>query len=465
MKFINRQKEIIRLNHLLKSGKASVGVIWGRRRLGKSRLLREWVQKHKGIYYVADESTSSIQRKYFSVAIEPILSGFSEVEYPDWTSLFSRLAKDAKEANWKGPLVIDELPYLIESASELPSVLQKFIDIEAKNAQLTLILCGSSQRMMQGAILDSSAPLYGRADEILKLSPISIGYMGKALNLKKPRKIIETFSIWGGVPRYWELVEKTKGEFHELIERIALDPMGPLNDEPSRLLLEDSAMNLRPILDAIGLGAHRLTEIAARIGQPVTSLMRPIQRLIELDILQRENPFGMDEANSKKTLYKIKDHFLRFWFEVVAPKRSLFSQATPSIRIQWLKNSLPTLFSITWEELCRLSVPSLFRSRNQEMGLAGRFWHGQGPEWDILAQSFDRNTLLVGEAKWCEKKMLPRAIYKNIEELRKKGIPPIFRKPNMHVIYALFIPEKPNQIRLPADVKVIDAKAVIHSLL
>lgn len=464
MKFINRKQELSRLNHLIGLKEGGIGVIWGRRRLGKSRLLLEWTHKHKGVYYTADESASSIQRNYFSVSIEQALPGFSEVEYPDWTALFMRLARDALKSNWRGPIVIDELPYLIAASPELPSVLQKFIDNDAKKAKLIIVFCGSSQRMMQGAILDASAPLYGRADEILKLSPISIGYMNEALRLKKPRSIVEAYSVWGGIPRYWELVEKNRGTFYEIIDQLVLDPMGPLNDEPNRMLLEDSALNLRPILDAIGLGANRLSEVASRIGQPVTSLMRSIQRLMELDILQREHPYGTQESNSKRTLYKIKDPFLRFWFDVVAPKRSLFTQAASSTRIGWLKKALPALYSITWEELCRHAVPFLSRHWKKEMGQAGRFWHGQDLEWDILAESDGGKSLLIGEAKWTEKKPTSRWITQAILELKNKGIPPIKRSPNANILYVLFIPEKPKNLHLPADVKIIDAKEVLASL-
>src|SRR5947209_8306945 len=124
MKFINRQQELLRLDRLAVSSEASLVVVWGRRRIGKTRLLLEWVHKHKGIYFTADESAASVQRKYFSMAIEEVLTGFSSVEYPDWNSLLMRLSRDAKHAGWRGPIVLDEFPYLISSSPELPSIMQ-----------------------------------------------------------------------------------------------------------------------------------------------------------------------------------------------------------------------------------------------------------------------------------------------------------------------------------------------------
>lgn len=465
MDFINRQQELGRLKALNRSSGSSVAVIWGRRRMGKTRLLLEWVNHHGGIYYVADESSASIQRKYFAKSLDAILPNFSSVEYPDWTSFFSRVGQDAKKVKWRGPLVIDELPYLISVSPELPSVLQKFVDHEAKRAGLTLAFCGSSQRMMQGAILEPSAPLYGRADEIIKLGPIDVGYLGAALGIKSSREIIETYAIWGGIPRYWELLEKNKKSFIDALDALVLDPKGPLNEEPNRLLLEElpSAIHLRPILDAIGLGANRLSEVASRVGQPATSLSKPTQRLIELDLIQKEVPYGTKAHNAKKTLYKIKDPFIRFWFTVVAPKRSLFSQATAPTRKKWLKEALPRLFSWTWEDLCREAIPRL-KFQGLQFGVAGRFWQGQENEWDILSESEDGRTLLIGEAKWTAKAPTEQWVNRAIDDLMRKQIPPIQRKPSISVVYALFIPEKPKNLRLPRGVRVFDAKELIRVL-
>lgn len=261
MEFINRKKEIARLDGLSKLDDGGLAVVWGRRRVGKTRLLLEWAQKHHGVYYTADESVPALQMKYFAMAVAEALHGFDAVDYPDWSSLFTRLAKDAISEGWRGPLIIDELPYLIEASPDLPSILQKFFDRDAKRAKLIVALCGSSQRMMQGAVLDSSAPLFGRADQIIKLKPISIGYIGKALGLKNARDIIESYAIWGGIPKYWELVKNHGGGLWECIDNLILDPMGFLNDEPARILKGEipPATTLRPILDAIGLGAHRLS--------------------------------------------------------------------------------------------------------------------------------------------------------------------------------------------------------------
>lgn len=455
-----------RLDNVANLPDGGVVVVWGRRRIGKTRLLLEWAYKHKGVYYTADESAASLQRKYFSIALEQVLPGFSSVDYPDWTILLSRLARDAIHAGWRGPLIIDELPYIIAASPEFPSVLQRFLDVDAKKAKMIVALCGSSQRMMQGAVLDASAPLYGRADEIIKMGPISLGYINDALDLKNTRETIESYAVWGGIPKYWELVKNNQGSLLECIDTIVLDPMGPLNDEPSRLLQEEipTAISLRPILDAIGLGAHRLSEIAARTGQPATSLGRPIQRLLELDLVHREIPFGSQENHSKRTLYKIKDSFVKFWFDIVASRRSHFAQATSVNRQIWLKDNLQFFFSEAWEEMCRQALPLLSQEWDPpHFGPASRYWqHGQDAEWDVLSKSIDGDAILVGEAKWISKVPTESWIKRTLMELKAKGFPQVPRQPNSTIHYVLFIPEKPLNLVLPSNTRVIDANDVIR---
>lgn len=467
MEFINREQEMRRLDSVAALKEGGVAVLWGRRRIGKTRLLLEWARKHQGIYFTADESAPSLQMKYFAMALNAVLPGFADVEYSDWTSLFSRLARDAIHAKWRGPLIIDELPYLIEASPDLPSILQRFLDRDAKQAKLVIALCGSSQRMMQGTILNASAPLYGRADQIIKLGPISVGYIGKALNIKTNKEIVENYSVWGGIPKYWELVNNQGGSLWECIDNLVLDPMGALNDEPNRLLQGEipPAVSLRPILDAIGLGAHRLSEIAARVGQPATSLGRPIQRLIDLNLISKEVPYGCSELHSKKTLYRINDPFLLFWFDIVASRRSHFAQTSSSHRINWLKTNMQYFFSIGWENLCRQAVPHLrWGKEDMLFSAANRYWqHGQEEEWDILSHSIDRKTLLIGEAKWLSKPPTEAWINKTFGELKSKGLPAIHRDPQVELLYALFIPEIPKGVKPPLGLKLIDAMDVIHS--
>src|SRR5262249_42789766 len=155
--------------------------------------------------------------------------------------------------------------------------------------------------------------------QLFKLEPLEPGHIGAALNLRRAEDAVRAYAVWGGIPRYWELAAAFS-ELRQAVDELVLDPRGVLHEEPARLLFEETppAISLRPVLDAIGAGAHRLSEIAGRIGQPATSLSRPLARLQELDFVLREAPFGEPERSGKRSLYKLGDPFLELWFSLVA---------------------------------------------------------------------------------------------------------------------------------------------------
>jgi len=432
MNFLNRQNESARLDALMSRRAAGLVALWGRRRVGKSRLLTEWCRRWQGLYTVADQSAAAVQRRYFAEAIEPVLPGFSESSYTDWRSLFRRLSRDARSAGWRGPLVIDELPYWVMSDNALPSILQNWIDEEARSHGILCIVAGSSQRMMQGLLLHAAAPLYGRALELMEIQPISAGWIGEALGMDSPIRQIEAFSVWGGIPRYWELAAPYNSDLDEAVDTLVLHPQGALHREPDRLLQEEfpSAVALRPLLDVMGGGAHRLSEIAARLAQPVTALSRPLTRLIELGLVVRETPYGEAEKSTKRSLYKIADPFFRFWFQVVAPRRALLAQASKEVRLALWRAQKERLCGMAWEQLCRAYVgrnahplKALLGSPDDAWKPAMRWWRGQEPEFDVVAGCLSGRSLLIGEAKWSSRAFHAVEINRITESLKLKKVP------------------------------------------
>lgn len=404
MLFLNRTDELGRLDALVARREGGLAVIFGRRRIGKTRLLVEWCQRHGGIYAVADQSAADMQRRYLAEAIATRFPGFADVQYADWPALLRRVSTEAARARWHGPIVFDELPYWVASSPELPSVLQRWIDHDARQAGLVVAIAGSSQRMMQGLVLDRAAPLYGRAREVFEVGPLEVTFVTKAAGRLSPAQVVEFVAAWGGVPRYWELAVDHAGHTRGAIEHLVLDPRGPLHREPDCLLLEEvpSALEVRPVLDAIGMGAHRVSEIAGRLGRPATSLSRPLERLIELGLVVREVPFGEAPRASRRSLYRIADSFTRLWFRVVAPHRAELITGTSRSRLAVLDRYWPALVGEAWEQVCRQRLPHV---QHPALGPADtwgppqRWWHGAAPEWDIVAEDAGRRQLLLGEAK------------------------------------------------------------------
>ena len=411
MDFIDRHDEIRRLDDAM-SRPRGFGVLWGRRRVGKTRLLTEWCQHNDGVYVVADQSGPVLQRRYLASALALRLPGFDEVEYPDWRALLRRLDRDADSHGWRGPLIVDELPYLVAAEPAILAVLQNWLDSPTR--QVGLVVCGSSVRMMHSAVLDGGAPLYGRASEAFPVHPLRPGFLAEVFPRASPRALVSAYAVWGGMPRYWELAESFGAASSAAVDSLVLDPGGPLHREPDRLLQAETptATALRPLLDVIGNGAHRVSEIAGRLGRQASSLAGPLATLGEMGLIRRETPFGSDPKSGKRSLYQIADPFLRFWFRVVAPNRSLLAAAPRETRMEIWQRHRAQLEAYAWEELCRMAVPNLHQvvpaiATFGPLGAGQRYWRGNDPELDIVARSVAGPDILVGEAKWNSKDRRP----------------------------------------------------------
>lgn len=180
MTFVDRIEETARLKKALGREKSSLVVLYGRRRLGKSTLIKR-VLSENDVYFLADRSEGQHQRALLALVIAQAFPDFDALTYPDWESLFRAVNYRTDK---QFTLCLDEFPYLVEQSPELPSVLQKLID--EKQLKYHLVFCGSSQQMMYGIFLDATAPLYGRADEIMRLMPMPLPSIQEALNFLLP---------------------------------------------------------------------------------------------------------------------------------------------------------------------------------------------------------------------------------------------------------------------------------------
>jgi len=417
-------------------------VLWGRRRIGKSELLKEWCRRAHGCYTVADRSVAAVQRQDFATALSEQLPGFGDAVYPTWKALFGALSRRARAERWHGPLVIDELPYWVESDETVVSVLQNWIDAEKREKGILLAIAGSSQHMMQGLVVDADSPIYGRADEKIKLPPIGVEYVSDALGLKSAADRIRAYAVWGGVPRYWVAAERYGADLEAAVDELVLDPLGAFREEPTTILQSEipSAISLKPCLDVVGLGASRVSEIAGRLGVPATTVSKPLARLVELGLLKREVPYGESEKNSKKSIYRIADPFCRVWFKVVASRRSLFDRAPASVRRAVWKTLADGLFAAEWEELARSSVVGSARLSSLagagDFWLpAGRWWQGIEHEIDVVAFNGRGDRTLVGEAKWSAKPFGRREVAQLAAELRALPVPACFPPVSARVLF------------------------------
>ena len=455
MEFLDRFNERKRLDALSQQPRR-FAAIWGRRRVGKSRLLHEWLRDSNGLYLVADQSVASIQRDYFATAVATRFSGFDETTYPNWDSFFRRLNREAKVRDWCGPVVIDEFPYLVTADPGILATLQHWLDDPER--QVCVVVCGSSISMMRDAILNESSPLFGRTTEAFSLRPLLPGYLKDVFPAATPRELVSIYAAFGAMPRYLELAEPFGNNLEEAMDNLVLDPNGPLHREPDRLLAIEvpTAMSLRPLLDVIGNGSHRVIEIGARLERKVTSLSAPLASLVSLDLIRRETPFGSNPKSSKRSLYQIADPFLRLWFRVVAPNRALLARAPRETRFTCWTQHRRMLEAFAWEEICRMAVPHLHKvvpylKDLGPFGLAQRYWRRNEPELDIVARSIDGEHVLIGEAKWQAGERIKGDVHLRVGSL------PIGDAP-IHSF--LFTPDAP----LQNDASIIDAETIFGVL-
>lgn len=441
MEFLDRKEEIAELKRVLNSSTpAKFVVVYGRRRLGKSTLIKK-VLSSQDIYYMAADLVDAVQIEMLQGILSQNFPEIGMAKFKAWEELFLMLNRFTTE---QFTLCLDEFPYLVKHSPDLPSILQRIID--SKDLKYNIVICGSSQRMMQEMVLSQSEPLYGRADAIIDIRPIPIPYLQQGLNLD-PISTIEEFSVWGGVPRYWELREEYT-TLPDAIRGMLLGPTTVLYEEPKRLFLDDMNVTVQSesLMAVIAGGANRLSEIASRMGREATSLSAPIDRLIRMSYVRREIPFGESPKKSKRSIYRINDPMMDFYYTFIVPNISSLARGRNNLVMEEIEKTFCGYVSRHWENICRESV-----SGNKMLGYrwreASRWWGTvlteekgkfQEMEFDVVAESTDGKALLVGECKWTNPEIsgeLHRQLMKKISFL------PLAR--GKEVIPVLFLKSKP----------------------
>ncbi len=442
MKFVDREKEMARLQQLLKADSPSFVIIRGRRRIGKSTLIGK-VLGEKDIYYEADRTDPPNQMAGLSRMVAHVFPGFDDAVYKDWRALLVAINHRVTE---RITLCLDEFPYLAEGTPSLPSVIQGLLDSSTDKLRYNLILCGSSQQMMYNLTHDESSPLYGRTDADFSMKAISVRYLQEALDLDA-QACIEHYAVWGGVPRYWRLAASS-ASLRDAIQEHVLSDMGALYEEPQRLFRDDMKDIVKPstIMSVVGSGTCRLSEIASRLAEPATNLSRPLAKLTDLGYLEKEVPFGESAKSSKRSLYRIADPFLHFYNKFVVPNKSFIELGRFAPVNTAFERDFPGHVGYWWEHICRDAV-----SGNEidgvVFGLCRRWWgkiaavnkegktESKDIELDVVAESLDHSTILIGECKWTtgeNGRLLTNAINKMVPLLPfatgKKVIVKLFTK-------------------------------------
>jgi len=438
MEFLDRTEEKAELKRVLNpETPAKFAVVFGRRRLGKTTLIKQ-VLTPNDVYYMAVDLVDTVQLEMLQELLSHKYKEIGMAKFSGWEELLLMLNRLTTK---QFTLCLDEFPYMVKHSPELPSILQRLLD--TKNLRYNIVICGSSQRMMQELILSQSEPLYGRADAILDVRPIPLPYLQKGLDLS-PIATIEEYSVWGGVPRYWELRE----EFPSLqtaIKGMLLGPATVLYDEPKKLFLDDMKITVQSesLMAVIAGGANRLSEIASRMGREATSLSAPLDKLIQMSYIRREIPFGESRKKSKRGIYRVNDPMMDFYYTYIMPNMSSLARGRKNMVMEEIEADFAGYVSMHWENLCREATSGniLYGYR---WGEASRWWGTvptgemgayQEMEFDVMAESIDGKALLVGECKWTNPEIASELHHKLMEKVShlplargKEIVPVLFLK-------------------------------------
>jgi len=404
--FINRNAELEQLGHLYGSDRAELFVLYGRRRVGKTELLRAFCVDKPHIFFIATLSSDTEQLATFSQQIY----GFSHSEvpagftFPSWDAAFQALADFPMQQ--RPIIILDEFTYLISGNKAIPSILQKVWDEKLKNTRLMLVLCGSYIGMMETEVLGYQAPLYGRRTASTLLRPLDLPSSSLFFPHYSHEEQFLAWAILGGMPYYLRTFSDNQNIFSNIRQHILDAQTGALFNEPRLLLMEElrEPRNYFSILRAIAQGRTRLNEITQASGvSEVTAVARYLDILQQMRLITRRVPATENQPEkSKKGIYQIDDHFLRFWFRYIQPNQSgLDLGLADAILKQRILPDLDHFVSTAFEE-----AAIAFTARLAQTGgltfLPERIggWWDRDAEIDVLAINQTEKAALVGECKW-----------------------------------------------------------------
>lgn len=402
--FIDRVRELELLEEQYRSGKAELFVLYGRRRVGKTELLRAFCADKPHIFYVADLGTEPSSLAEFTRQISDYLFDDAEAISPftSWDAAFEFLAKQA--AQQRLVVVLDEFTYLIDANDALPSTLQRLWDTVLRHTQLMLILCGSYVGLMEQHVLAYRSPLYGRRTGQWRLQPLAFWHVHHFLPNYEPEDWIRAYAILGGVPAY---LHQFRPDIPLLdnIEGQILTQGRYLYDEPRFLMLQELRDPNRyfSLLEAIANGRTRLNEIAQASGIPSGSLTFYLNTLQEMGLVERAVPATEAQPHkSKRGVYRLMDHYFRFWFRFVYPNRSLLERGERRQVRAKIAAELDQFVGHAFEKICQEYVWHAYEDGSLDFvpQRVGNWWSHRD-EIDVVAVGDEQ--FLVAECKWTAK--------------------------------------------------------------
>ena len=418
MKFVNREREL----RVLESFHGRPGFqflpIHGRRRVGKTALVREFLGQHEGAYYLCRQ----VARKEQLASLGKILGDafedafLAERGFGDWDQFFNYLARRASETDRRMVLVLDEYPYLRSSCPGVSSRFQQAIDEQLNNSSLFLILAGSHMAMMEREVLGYKAPLYGRRTGQLKVEPFTFPQTTGFFPGRSQREHMAFYAICGGIPAYLNKLDPGASIVSNIIRNFGTEEEF-LCQEPEFLLRQElhEVRYYYSIVQALARGHRKLGLLVNETGLDKALVGKYLKVLSDLHIVDREVPvLESRPERSRKGLYRIRDNLFDFYFRFIFPGRHLLGvDSGRALYTQMIAPGFDQFVASKAEdaarELVRLEFPDLTR--------VGRHWDRHN-EIDIVGLDATGEVGLIGEVKWWRNKPVGLNV---LTELRRKA--------------------------------------------
>lgn len=404
--FVDRHEELAFLEKEYEREGASLVILYGRRRVGKTALTNKFIKNKQAVYFLATEENETQNRAAFKdiVAEQTGNELLGKASVDSWDAIFKVWVEEGSFVGEKKLMILDEFQYLGKANRAFPSIFQRIWDLILKEKNVMVILCGSLISMMESQTLMYSSPLYGRRTGQIRLKQIAFCHYHDFFPDKNERELIEYYAVTGGVPKYIELFYGSS-DIYAAIESNILSRTGFLYDEPNFLLQREVSEvgSYFSIIKTIAAGHQKLAKIATVLELKQTGLTKYLKTLIDLDILKREVPVTEDyPENSKKGLYRIKDNFMLFWFRFIFPNLSYIESGNAALVMRKIHaNFVDGHVAYVYEDICLEKMWELNAGGTWDFHFdkAGRWWNGN-TEIDIVALDREGDHIIFGECKY-----------------------------------------------------------------
>ncbi len=421
--FVDRNEEMNFLKKLYEKDNSQLLILYGRRRIGKTELLKQFSKNKKHLFFSSDLSSEPEQLRQFSEKLYQVTKeSFLKTQiFSSWEALFRYIFDNLVD---KIPIIIiDEFPYLCYSNKALPSIIQKIWDEKCKKGKLFLVLCGSYLSFMEKNVLGSKSPLFGRRTGQIFLKSLLFQDATEFFPKYSDEQKVMAYSILGGTPAYLQRFDDAKNIEQNVKEEI-LNKNSYLYSETRFLLMEElrEPSIYFSIIKAVAFGRTRLNEIVQETKlNDSYKVNKYLTVLRELKIIKREVPITEEKPyKSRKGIYILTDHFFRFWFRYIFPNLSYLEEG--EIDFVWshkIKSDINAYIGFVFEDICIQRLKKM----NRQAQLAfkakkiGRWWDNQN-EIDIVAYD-EKNSFLFCECKWRRKKV-GKSVLMDLQNKSKK---------------------------------------------